>query len=210
MRKAAATSFHRRAVASSAVLSALLGLTASFHLRQFIDLYRKYNPDQPRDELGRWTATGGSETTAALAEVKTGDPEIDGLTETLLDTLRRTVERVGPGSGASYGTDIHFEFAETLHRANLPGVAVEVSFLKGEEVSYGTPESVRVDVLLREQGGAGPVKAAWDVKTGDARLRTGRAAEIRAEFRLSREIPVFELNHIRGVTRKHRIVVRRS
>lgn len=38
---------------------ARLGLLASLALHRFTRLYRKYDPDQPRDDLGRWTETGG-------------------------------------------------------------------------------------------------------------------------------------------------------
>jgi len=62
-------------------------------------------------------------------------------------------ETVGTGSGPLYGTAVHSEFAAQVDALGNANLAAEQSYLGGQPVNYGTPGSVRVDVV------EGPVDA---------------------------------------------------
>ena len=93
--------------------------------------------------------------------------------ETTLQQLRgaatRAAQQVGEGSGSVYGTAAHSAFkagVEALGNANL---RTEVSYLNGEVVRYGTPGSVRLDVVEYAADGR-TILGVYDLKTGSAML----------------------------------------
>ena len=134
---------------------------------------------------------------------KTGNPEIDQTTETLLQTLARIHAAAGDGSGPWYGTSIHLLFAADVRSQNLPGIGrngVEQSFSLGDVAAYGEDGTVRVDVYMRDQDGN--IIAIWDVKTGGAVLTGARASQLRAESGVGAGAPVIELHVMRGATFK--------
>jgi hypothetical protein len=102
----------------------------------------------------------------------TGVPIIDETTKKLSIILSGVVDRVGPMPGLSpsqYGTMIHTEFAAEVRVAGLPGIElidVERTFGSQPEVPYGAKDSVRTDVILRDDDGN--IIAIYDAKTGGA------------------------------------------
>ncbi len=190
------------------------GFLASLALTRFVRVYRKYDPDQPRDDRGRWAETGSgeddprAETTGATAvrRYRTGDPTIDAVTEVLENAVADAMEQAGPGSGPAYGTKVHELFARGVVAADIPGIrqsGVEVTLLLGEPSPYGAEDSVRTDVLLRSRPDAtGSVVAIWDLKTGSATLSPSRAGELRRGAGVGLDVPVIELHAIKGVSVK--------
>jgi hypothetical protein len=198
---------HRSVTSSSDITSShrRLGVASFEAFARFLLMYRKYSPDQPRDERGRWTeADDGPSTTGSTGIIRnderTKDPEIDRITDILIDKLADAIEKLDDGSGALYGTRIHHAFAESVRAANLPGISVETSFADGIETFYGMLGSNRTDVILRAgSDGAGEVLAIWDVKTGAATLSPSRLRSLRSAVGVDESVPIIELNAITGI-----------
>ena len=91
------------------------------------------------------------------------------------------------GNGAVAGTHKHTAFASEVNNLCNPNLRTEVSYLNGREVAYGTKGSIRFDVIQYNANGA-PI-AAWDFKTGAARLTTSRVSQMQAKSGLS--IPIY-------------------
>lgn len=127
-----------------------IGFAASVALARFTIIYRKYDPDQPRDEQGRWTETGAGDedpraetTTGATVtrRARTGNPAIDAVTEMLENTVADAMEQAGPGFGPAYGTKVHELFARGVVAADIPGIrqsGVEVSMMAGSRRDTGS------------------------------------------------------------------------
>ncbi|CAN5275661.1 hypothetical protein BH20ACT16_BH20ACT16_04360 [soil metagenome] len=82
------------------------------------------------------------------------------------EAVARAVAVVGPGSGAAYGSRAHG--ALRLQILGSPNLRGEVSFLNRREVKFGTPGSIRLDIVAY----SGRLPAAiFDLKTGSARLQ---------------------------------------
>ena len=81
-----------------------------------------------------------------------------------------------PGSGPSHGTLIHKLVEAEIMSLGYDNVRVEVSYLNGEEVTYGTPGSKRLDIVLFDRSGM-PIYAL-DIKTNSAKLTDKRIEEI--------------------------------
>ena len=183
------------------------GLLACLAFGRFATLYRKYDADQPRDERGRWTETGVGtdvDVTGSVKvirnDVRTGDREIDSTTDKLVQKLADVVDKVGEGSGAIYGIQVHSAFAEAVRTSGIPNLEAETTWFDGAALlTYGAAGSIRTDVVLRGYDDAGPVRAIWDVKTGDATLGSSRPDQIRTQVGVGRDVPVIELNVRRGV-----------
>ena len=98
----------------------------------------------------------------------TGNPFIDGTTAKLtaiLVQIMNGLERAPGISSQQYGRLVHEEFADAVVAAVLPGIAandVEKTFPEG--LPYGSTNSIRTDVVLRDDNGT--VIAIYDVKTG--------------------------------------------
>jgi hypothetical protein len=134
---------------------------------------------------------------------KTGDPKIDAMSETFMNTLAKAHASVGEGAGPVYGIMIHGAFGSDIKSQNIPGIGVEQSFSLGDVARYGLDGSIRTDVVLRDPDSpSAKPTAIWDVKTGEARLSGPRVQEIRDQVRVGREVPVIELHIGRGVTKK--------
>ena len=89
-----------------------------------------------------------------------------------------------------YGKLVHEEFADDVRTAVLPGIAyddLETTFPDGR---YGTPDSIRTDVVLRNDDG--DIIAIYDVKTGRG-LGQARVDQLRAKTGAADETPVIEL-----------------
>jgi hypothetical protein len=194
-------------VAVKAERARSLGLRASHAFGRFLRLYRKYDPDQPRDEQGRWTETGGGDDVDATGSVtpiendaRTGDPEIDSITEKLLQRLADVLDLTGSGSGPIYGTRVHTAFAEAVRASGIPNIEVEGTWFEASSVfRYGLEGSIRTDVVLRGYDESSGVRAIWDLKTGNAVLTQSRVTEIRAKIGVGQSVPVIQLSNTRNV-----------
>jgi hypothetical protein len=174
--------------------------------RNLIDALKAgFNQNQPRDERGRWTTEGGVEVTTYVGFL-TGIPTIDNTSEALSNILTKVMaglEYLPEMKPQTYGTLVHAAFGIAVKLANLPGVGdIERSFsLEDADPRYGLAGSIRTDVTLRNV--QGDVIAIYDVKTGDERISRPRAEELRAKIRAAPNTPVFELNIVRGPSRKY-------
>ncbi|MFT0878868.1 hypothetical protein VRZ08_20050 [Rhodopseudomonas sp. G2_2311] len=65
---------------------------------------------------------------------------------------------------------------------------------------YGLAGTIRTDATLRNV--QGDIIAIYDVKTGAQTISRARADELRAKTRAAPDTPVFELNVVRGISRK--------
>jgi hypothetical protein len=74
-----------------------------------------------------------------------------------------------------HGTRVHTVFAREVEALGRGDLKTEVSYLNGEVVKYGTPGSVRLDVV---EGPVTAPTAVYDLKTGSATLTPERIAEI--------------------------------
>jgi hypothetical protein len=153
----------------------------------------------------RWTVEGGIEVTTYDGFL-TGIPTIDNTSEALSNILTKVMaglEYLPEMKPQTYGTLVHAAFGVAVRLANLPGVGdIERSFsLEDSDPRYGLAGSIRTDVTLRNI--QGDVIAIYDVKTGDERISRPRADELRAKTRAAPNTPVFELNIVRGLSRKY-------
>lgn len=113
---------------------------------------------------------------------------------TLADDLAAAASRagntVGPGSGGAYGTRVHSAFAREVNAFGNANLSTEISYLNGVRVNYGTPGSVRLDVLN------GPFNAPvsiFDLKTGSATLTPARIQQIQSHIPGGANVPVFQV-----------------
>lgn len=172
--------------------------------RLMLALKAGFNREQPRDERGRWTS-GGGVTVTTSSGFYTGIQSIDGTSEALSDILVSVMDGLEyfPSMSASaYGTFVHGLFGAAVRLRGLPGVGdIEQTFtLDDADPYYGMAGSIRTDVTLRNI--QGDIIAIYDVKIGDAPLSRARADELRLKTRASPNTPVFELNIVRGISRK--------
>lgn len=123
----------------------------------------------------------------------------------LLGLLNQVVDSVGPKgtlSPTQYGTKIHTQFAAAVRAEGLANVEVEQTFGLTPNASYGEEDSIRTDVLLRDD--TGDIIAIYDVKTGETRLKPWRVRELREMTDTTSGTYVFEVNPSRGVSLKYR------
>jgi hypothetical protein len=147
-------------------------------------------PDAPRQRI------------TIINNAQTGMSTVDKTTEKLRTTLEDVVNKLPDGSGSRYGIRVHTEFANAVRDQNLDGIGragVEQTFPRN--LSYGSADSIRTDVTLRDAGGE--AIAIYDVKTGTATLGPGRVQELLAKVDAGR-IPVIEMHVIRGLSLKSR------
>lgn len=161
-----------------------------------------FNPLQPRWPVGsgtvsgRWSGRNGSATVTNTAQ--TGMSVIDNTTDDLIETLKNVVDFLPDGSGPIYGIAVHTVFGNLVRFGNFPGIGfgdVETTF--GGTGIYGAKDSIRTDVILKNE--AGDPIAIYDVKTGNAELRSDRLRELRDKTGFAPNIPIIELHVIRGV-----------
>ena len=175
-----------------------------------------FNSNQPRvpagnPDGGQWTSEGGVEVTTSPGFL-TGIETIDRISQTLSNTLVRVMEalQVMPDmSPQQYGTAVHLAFAEAVRFQDLSGIGfsgVEKSFsLEDSDPRYGLAGTIRTDVVLRDD--RGEIIAIYDVKTGDRPLSSVRADELRTKSGAAPGTPVFELNILRGISRKAQLEI---
>jgi hypothetical protein len=180
-------------------------------------------------EGGQWTSEGGAGEAIADATVDTnrlgrelaqlgtqisidasaltGISRIDETTKSLANTLAKVVDGIGIVAGANaleYGRVVHFAFANAVRFGNFEGIGifdVETTHSLEPDAHYGARDSIRTDVVLRNE--VGDIVAIYDVKTGRTGLSRSRVAELRAKTRVGPNIPIIEINLVRGVLMKH-------
>lgn len=192
-----------------AYAKAELRLSLAFVALQLLDIKAGFRQDQPRGCEGRWC--GGSGSVAVLCKDKTGDPRIDAKTDEILDVLKEVVEDTEPGEGFLYGIEIHAKLAARLRELDLPGIGrhgVEQSFVAGDIVRHGLSGSIRTDVILRDgRTSAAPIRAIWDIKTGERGLSLSRVRALRAAAGVDDSVPVIESHLLRGISVKSLISI---
>jgi hypothetical protein len=135
----------------------------------------------------------------------TGISTIDDTTTALLEILNRTVATMSwvGMNPQRFGTEVHLAFATQVRLAKLPGIGffdVETTFSLIPGARYGSKDSVRTDVVLRND--AGDIIAIYDVKTGNADLDRRRVKELLAKTGAAPGTPVFQLHLTHGPSRK--------
>ena len=118
--------------------------------------------------------------------------KVESTTENLMSAAGRAAKAVkaetGLSKGSVYGTKVHTEFRNDV---TAVGLRSEVSYLKGEEVDYGTPGSIRLDAV---KGAKNKPEAIWDLKTGGAKLTPERIRQIRSHLPEGyQDIPIAEI-----------------
>jgi hypothetical protein len=141
-------------------------------------------------------------------DAETGSPIIDRTTQKLMSVLDEVVRKVGPRpdlTASDYGTEVHTKFAETLRAMRLPGIEVEDverTFSLTKENFYGAKDSIRTDVILRDDDGK--ILAVYDPKTGYKGLSEARVIRIRFVTESDHTVPLIELSRSRGAILKFR------
>src|SRR5215510_2746468 len=132
---------------------------------------------------------------------QTGFSTIDETTERLRTILENVVNGRPQGFGKEYGSTVHYDFANAVRSENLRGIEVEQSFnILDPDVRYGKKESVRTDVILRND--SGDVTVIYDVKTGGALLDARRVQELRDKTGAGPRTPIIEMHVQRGLSLK--------
>jgi hypothetical protein len=109
------------------------------------------------------------------------------------------------GYGPEYGTAIHKDFGDAVKAENLRGIGragVERTYGREPDDPYGAKDSIRTDIILRNDIGD-PI-AIYDVKTGNATLRAARVQELRDKTDAGLSVPVIEMHVLRGLSLKAR------
>ena len=108
----------------------------------------------------------------------------------LQGAANRAATTIGPGKGPVHGTAVHSEFAAEVNSLGKSNLSTEVSYKNGVEVPRGTPGSIRVDVV---EGQKNAPTAAYDLKTGDAKLTPARTQQIQSHIPGGSRVPVKEI-----------------
>jgi RHS repeat-associated protein len=124
-----------------------------------------------------------------VAEVGAGT-KTPSVIEQLQGAANEAVQNVGPGRGPAYGTAVHSEFADLVDGLGSSKLATEVSYKGGVQVPYGTPGSIRVDVV---EGPLNAPTAVYDLKTGSATLSPARVEQIQSHLPGGSNVPVQEI-----------------
>ena len=121
--------------------------------------------------------------------------KVETPTETVLGAVARAAKLVKQNTGfkegmPGFGTKVHTQLKQEVDGLGS-GLRGEVSYLNHEEVAYGTPGSVRLDVV---KGGKNQPEAIWDLKTGGAKLTKERIDKIRSHLPPQyKDIPIAEV-----------------
>jgi len=116
---------------------------------------------------------------------------LDKNTPKAQETIQKAADSVKTNqTGAVSGTQQHTQFAKNVNAAGNANLKTEVSYLNGKVVAYGTPGSVRLDVV--QYDAKGNIMAIYDLKTGSATLTSSRITEIQSAVGNS-SVPVIEI-----------------
>ncbi len=126
----------------------------------------------------------------STAVVDTAVAKMPSVMEQLQGAANDAVQNLGPGSGRIYGTLAHSEFADLVDSLGNPNLSTEISYKGGVQVPYGTPGSIRVDVV---EGPLSAPTAVYDLKTGSSTLTPARIQQIQSHIPGGGDIPVQEI-----------------
>ncbi|BAT61724.1 hypothetical protein GJW-30_1_04285 [Variibacter gotjawalensis] len=173
-------------------------------------LKENFNPDQPRDELGRWTSGGGAsaqyddnvidnESASSLdgaeyiaagsvnidySKAYTGDPRIDRTTRTLSETLGNVMEKmdfIPTWTPQMYGTAVHTAFGWTVRGMGIEGIGYyDVEQSFRDAGPIGYGAPGSIRTDVVLRDDTGQTLAIYDVKTGNAEISPARARDIRS------------------------------
>jgi hypothetical protein len=129
-----------------------------------------------------------TQATLGLAAFAGGIASASSTEATLTRLATQAVDNLGPGSGAAYGTAVHAEFSNLVESST--NLATEISYKGGTPVDYGTPGSIRADVV---EGPVDAPTAIYDLKTGNATLTPARVMQIQNEVPGGTNVPVKEI-----------------
>jgi hypothetical protein len=119
----------------------------------------------------------GRLTTASIQGVISENVAAD-VTRQLVDgAVARAYARVGPGSGAVYGTRVHAALSDEIEALGSSSLRSEVNYLNQVEVRGNLRGSVRLDVIEYDPIN-GNITRVFDLKTGSATLTPGRISDI--------------------------------
>jgi hypothetical protein len=182
--------------------------------REFYARKAGFREDQPRwpkgcgEDSGRWCG-GAAGQTQIINNARTGISTIDDATDALAGKLAKVIDVLPKGSGPLYGIAVHTAFGLSVRFGNIRGIGVgDVEHTWGGDGRYGSLDSVRTDVILRNDIGE-PI-AIYDVKTGSARLSPARVQVLREAVAPGSNIPVIEMHIERGLSLKSLRSMRRS
>jgi hypothetical protein len=140
-------------------------------------------------------------------EPSTGNRRVDSTTPILMDVFSKVLNQIGPRpdlTPGQYGTQVHKECAKALRALNLPGIDtndIERTFSVDDNNVYGAKDSIRPDVILRDDDGN--IIAIYDFKTGRG-LSEDRVIRFGYMTESGRTVPVIELSRSRGALSKRR------
>lgn len=138
----------------------------------------------------------------------TGNPVVDRTSAELAAIFASVIEANQPAVGMTpqqYGTFIHLQFGDRVRSAGIPGIGygdVETTFPEGN--SYGSLDSIRTDVILRDVDGK--IIAIFDVKTGAKGLPPARVDKLRTKTGAAPDTPVVEIR-VEGILLKIQIAL---
>ena len=101
--------------------------------------------------------------------------EVQERTNAAAEAVRNSGETLTP---QQFGTAVHKNLEIQIKSLEDPNFVAERSLIKSQKENYGTPGSVRIDVLENTQQGS---VCVYDIKTGASGLSLARSAEIASE-----------------------------
>ncbi len=110
--------------------------------------------------------------------------------EQLSGAATRAADQVGSGGGAVYGTRVHTAFRAEVEALGRSDLVTEQSYLNGQSVPWGTPGSIRVDVV---EGSVDAPINVYDLKTGGATLTPQRIQQIQMHIPGGSSVSVYEV-----------------
>jgi len=129
------------------------------------------------------------------------DPLINMVDEATANLTQLANQAVPAGKDAANaavrGTLIHSEFKNLVEQAYGKAAQTEVSYLGGVKVDYGTPGSIRLDLVLKSPQGE-PI-GIFDLKTGSSGLTPARMDQIRSNLPADlKDLPIQEIRPTTG------------
>lgn len=128
-----------------------------------------YAPGSPPEATPTWIGRLTREETDVACP---RHQEVQQRTDAAAEAFRDMQQYMTP---QRYGTAVHTHLHHQIRAIDDPNFRSEVSLSKVSEETYGTPGSIRIDVL--ERVGKGTV-CVYDIKTGKSGLSATRSAEL--------------------------------
>lgn len=127
------------------------------------------NPSGEVDKPAIWIGTRTKEEVDALCPRR---EEVQQMTDAAVAAVRDRGLTLTP---QQFGTAVHKELQDQIKALRDPNFRAEVSFIKSELESYGTPGSIRVDVYEKAPK---ETVCVYDIKTGKSGFTLPRMQEV--------------------------------